>query len=206
MRTRSCLHDTFTYYTLGVASGELLRLSTGNTYDAVTVPIVGGLRLPLPPLPEQAAVVRYLDHVDRRVRRLVRAKRKLIALLTEQKQAIVHCAVTRGLDPNVPQKDSGVEWLGQVPEHWEVRRIKSLSLVKRGASPRPIADQKYFDANGEFAWVRIADVTASKRYLEKTTQRLSQLEQSLSTGVTFKKAPKAEVSQPETETLPGLDG
>jgi type I restriction enzyme S subunit len=79
-------------------------------------------RLPLPPLPEQAAIVRYIDHVDRRVRRLVRAKRKLIALLTEQKQAIIHRAVTRGLDPDVPLKDSGVEWLGEVPEHWEVRR------------------------------------------------------------------------------------
>jgi len=76
----------------------------------------------LPPLHEQAAIVRYLDHVDRRVRRLTRAKRKLIALLTEQKQAIIHRAVTRGLDPDVPLKDSGVEWLGEVPEHWEVRR------------------------------------------------------------------------------------
>ncbi len=83
-------------------------------------------RVPLPPLPEQAAIVRYLDHVDRRVRRLVRAKRKLIALLTEQKQAIIHRAVTRGLDPDVPLKDSGVEWLGEVPEHWEVRRLKFL--------------------------------------------------------------------------------
>ena len=83
-------------------------------------------RLPLPPLPEQAAIVRYLDHVDRRVRRLVRAKRKLIALLTEQKQAIIHRAVTRGLDPDVPLKDSSVEWLGEVPEHWEVRPLKFL--------------------------------------------------------------------------------
>ena len=79
----------------------------------------------LPPLPEQAAIVRYLDHVDRRVRRLVRAKRKLIALLTEQKQAIIHRAVTRGLDPDVPLKDSGVEWLGEVPEHWEVRHAQT---------------------------------------------------------------------------------
>ena len=81
-------------------------------------------KTPVPPPDEQAAIVRYLDHVDRRVRRLVRAKRKLIALLTEQKQAIIHRAVTRGLDPDVPLKDSGVEWLGEVPEHWEVRRAK----------------------------------------------------------------------------------
>ena len=82
----------------------------------------------IPPLPEQAAIVRYLDHVDRRVRRLVRAKRKLIALLTEQKQAIIHRAVTRGLDPDVPLKDSGVEWLGEVPEHWEIARAQDDCL------------------------------------------------------------------------------
>jgi len=91
------------------------------------VHIYGGelkrLALPLPPLPEQAAIVRFLDHVDRRIRRYIRAKQKLIKLLEEQKQAIIHRAVTRGLDPNVRLKPSGVEWLGDVPEHWEVVRL-----------------------------------------------------------------------------------
>ena len=84
------------------------------------------IQFPLPPLPEQRAIVRYLDYVDRRIRRYVAAKRKLIALLEEEKQAIVNQAVTRGLDPNVRLKPSGVEWLGNVPEHWEVRRAKFL--------------------------------------------------------------------------------
>ena len=78
----------------------------------------------LPPLPEQAAIVRFLDHADRRIRRYIRAKQQLIALLEEQKQAIIHRAVTRGLDPNVRLKPSGVEWLGEVPAHWEVRPAK----------------------------------------------------------------------------------
>lgn len=82
--------------------------------------------------------------------------------------------------PYAVYRESGVEWLGQVPEHWEVRRIKSLSVVQRGASPRPISSAKYFEDEGEYAWVRISDVTASDRYLEKTTQRLSPLGQSLS--------------------------
>ncbi len=138
------------------------------------------LPIVVPPAKEQAAIVRFLDHADRRSRRYIRAKQKLIKLLEEQKQAIIHRAVTRGLDPNVRLKPSGVEWLGDVPEHWEVRRVKSLSLVKRGASPRPIADPKYFDNTGEYAWVRIADVSASTRYLERTTQRLSSLGDSLS--------------------------
>jgi type I restriction enzyme S subunit len=83
----------------------------------------------VPPLPEQPAIVRFLGHVDRRIRRYIRAKQKLIKLLEEQKQAIIHRAVTRGLDPNVRLKPSGVEWLGDVPEHWEVRRLKHFAAV-----------------------------------------------------------------------------
>jgi type I restriction enzyme S subunit len=87
----------------------------------------GALRLSLPPPSEQSAIVRFLDHVDRRIRRYIHAKQKLIALLNEQKQAIIHRAVTWGLDPEVRLKPSGVEWLGDVPEHWEIRRLKYLS-------------------------------------------------------------------------------
>ena len=78
----------------------------------------------LPPLPEQTAIVQYLDYVDRRIRRYVAAKRKLIALLEEERQAVVNEAVARGLDPNVRLKPSCVEWLGDVPEHWEVVPFK----------------------------------------------------------------------------------
>ncbi len=84
------------------------------------------LLLPLPPLPEQSAIARFLTHATRRIHRYIRAKQKLIALLEEQKQAIIHRAVTRGLDPNVRMKPSGVEWLGDVPEHWEVVRLRYL--------------------------------------------------------------------------------
>ena len=80
----------------------------------------------VPPLAEQAAIVRYLDHADDRIRRYISAKERLITLLEEQKQAIIHRAVTRGLDPHVPLKPSGVEWLGDVPDHWEVRRLKHV--------------------------------------------------------------------------------
>lgn len=78
----------------------------------------------IPPLSEQSAIVRYLDYMDRRIRRYIHAKQKLIKLLEEQKQAIIHRAVTRGLDPNVKLKPSGVEWLGDVPEGWEVKPAK----------------------------------------------------------------------------------
>ena len=77
-------------------------------------------------------------------------------------------------------KNSGIEWIGEIPEHWEIKKLKRLSKVKRGASPRPIDDPKYFDDNGEFSWVRIADVSASERYLQNTIQTLSTLGASLS--------------------------
>jgi len=78
----------------------------------------------VPPVAEQTAIVRFLDHADRRFRRYIRAKQKLIKLLEEQKQTIIHQAVTRGLDPNVRFKPSGVAWLGDVPEHWVVASLR----------------------------------------------------------------------------------
>ena len=91
---------------------------------------IGGMEQPLPPLPEQAAIVRYLDHADEHIRRYVSGKQKLVRLLEEEKQAVIHRAVTRGLDPNVRFKPSGVEWLGDVPAHWEVCRTKHLFRLR----------------------------------------------------------------------------
>jgi type I restriction enzyme S subunit len=91
---------------------------------------------PLPPPSEQAAIVRFLDHAHGRIDRAIRAKRKIITLLNEQKQAIIHRAVTRGLDPSVPLKPSGIPWLGDIPQHWEVRRLRTLAnRIEQGVSP-----------------------------------------------------------------------
>ncbi len=101
-----------------------------------------GAPVPLPPLPEQAAIVRFLDHADRRIRRYIRVKQKLIALLEEQKQALIHQAVTGQIDirtgkPYQAYKPSGVEWLGDVPEHWEIKRLKSMvPRIDQGVSPQ----------------------------------------------------------------------
>jgi type I restriction enzyme S subunit len=98
--------------------------ANGVTRYGLSHAAIKSVWLPAPPLPEQAAIVRFLDHADRRIRRYIRAKQKLIKLLEEQKQAIIHRAVTRGLDPNVRLKPSGMEWLGAVPEHWDVLRCR----------------------------------------------------------------------------------
>jgi type I restriction enzyme, S subunit len=87
------------------------------------------IQTPCPPATEQAAILRFLDHTDRKIRRYIRAKQMLIKLLEEQKQAIIHRAVTRGLDADVRLKPSGVEWLGEIPEHWEVVPVGAISIL-----------------------------------------------------------------------------
>ena len=98
--------------------------------------------LPLPPFPEQRAIVRYLDHVDERIRRYVSAQERLIALLEEERQAVIHRAVTRGLDPNVRLKPSSVEWLGDVPAHWEVRRLRTVAEMRVSNVDKHVMDDE----------------------------------------------------------------
>lgn len=113
----------FDLYQRGIYNqlGAGVRSTLGPT-DLLELSVV------VPPLDEQAAIVRFLDYMDRRIRKYISAKQKLIKLVEEQKQAIIHRAVTRGLDPNVRLKPSGVEWLGDVPGHWEVMPIKRAFL------------------------------------------------------------------------------
>jgi type I restriction enzyme, S subunit len=105
---------------------DLNQYAIRTAQPLINSTIVRAHRVAVPSEPEQADIVRFLDHADGRIRPYIRAKQKLIKLLEEQRQAIVHQAVTRGLDPNVRLKPSGVEWLGEVPEHWDVRRAKRL--------------------------------------------------------------------------------
>jgi type I restriction enzyme S subunit len=87
----------------------------------------------IPSVEEQAAIMRFLSWANWRLERAIRAKRKVIALLNEQKQAIIHRAVTRGLDPSVPLTPSGVFWLGDIPQHWEVGAIgAAATLIQTG--------------------------------------------------------------------------
>ena len=138
--------------------------------------------LPLPPLPEQAAIVRYLDYTDRRIRRYVSAKRKLIALLEEEKQAVIDQAVTRGLDPSVRLKPSGVDWLGDVPEHWEVRRLSQVSGILRGKfAHRPRNDPSLYD--GPYPFIQTGDVAGASKMVMRYRQTLN--EQGLAVSTMF---------------------
>ena len=126
--------------------------------------------------------MRYLDYVDRRIRRYVSAKRKLIALLEEEKQAVVNRAVTRGLDPNVRLKPTGVEWLGDVPEHWEVRRLSQVSGILRGKfTHRPRNDPSLYD--GPYPFIQTGDVAGASKLIMRYRQTLN--EQGLAVSTMF---------------------
>jgi len=124
-----------------------LRLYTDDLYRIEAL---------LLPLPEQTAIVRFLDHYERKIRRYIRAKQKLIKLLEEQKQAIIHRAVTRGIDPNVRLKSSGVEWLGDVPDHWDIMQIRHFAKVGNGSTPSR-GNSAYW-SNGTYPWLNSSNV------------------------------------------------
>jgi type I restriction enzyme S subunit len=114
---------------------EYVRRSTGVNSSRLRLYPEQFLRIPIiaPPPDEQAAIIRFLDHADGRINRYIRAKKKLIALLNEQKQAVIHRALTRGLDPNVKLKPSGVQSLGDLPDHWEIIQLSAASsLIQTG--------------------------------------------------------------------------
>jgi type I restriction enzyme, S subunit len=112
---------------LALAKGIRER-STDFRYE-----MFGNQFVPLPPPDEQAAIVRFLDHANRKIDGFIRAKRKLIGLLNEQKQAIIHRAVTRGLHPDVPLKPSGIPWLGDIPQHWGI--VRNMALFAHRVEP-----------------------------------------------------------------------
>lgn len=119
--------------------------------------------IPLPPPAEQAAIVRFLDHWNGCLEKAIRAKRRVIVLLQEQKQAIMHRAVTRGLDPGVPLKDSGIPWLGEIPAHWEVRPLKSVCHIQSGVT---LGKDYGAQTLNEYPYLRVANVQAGYTKLD----------------------------------------
>ena len=129
--------------------------------------------IPFPPLEEQAAIVRYLDHADDCINRYISAKRRLITLLEEQRQAVIHQAVTNGLDPNVPSKQSGIGWLADVPQYWQLPQLKQVAKILRGKfSHRPRNDPALY--GGTYPFIQTGDVAAANRIIKDHRQTLNE--------------------------------
>jgi type I restriction enzyme S subunit len=180
LRPSGVVHAPFLGYACDThhAAHQKATMGRGTTIKHIYPDELRSLALPLPPPEEQAAIVRFLDWANGRLERAIRAKRKVIALLNEQKQAIIHRAVTRGLDPSVPLKPSGIPWLGDIPAHWEVRRAKQVcnAIVDcKNRTPEPVDGggyvvvrttnirQGHFNPKGSY--------TTNRRNYEVWTQR-----------------------------------
>lgn len=126
-------------------SQQSTNLATTSRTKVKAFPIL------LPPLPEQRAIADFLDRETGRIGALIGKKRRLIELLEEKRSALISHAVTKGLDPDAPMKDSGIEWLGQIPAHWEVRKLSFLSRIGNGSTPSR-ENPLYWD-DGDYPWL-----------------------------------------------------
>jgi type I restriction enzyme S subunit len=138
LRPSECLPTWLSYFCQtdaywGYVAGSQIQATIQN----VSAEKYANLYLPIPPLPEQTAIASFLDAETSKIDSLVSEQRRLIELLKEKRQAVISHAVTKGLDPDVKMKPSGIEWLGEVPEHWEVIRIKyAITSIEQGWSPQ----------------------------------------------------------------------
>jgi len=134
--------------------------------------MLGELVAPIPSPDEQAEIVRFLDRETAKIDALVTEQVQLTTLLKQKRQAVISHAVTKGLDPSVPMKDSGVEWLGEVPVHWEVKQIRQITQILRGKfTHRPRNDPAFYD--GDYPFIQTGDVTGAKRYITEFKQTLN---------------------------------
>ena len=120
------LLNIYLLYYLQAIKDLLISLGSGSIYLEVTKGTLVGVKIPLPPISEQTQIANFLDQKTGKIDELIRIKERQIELLQEQRTALINQAVTKGLDPNVEMKPSGVEWIGEIPKHWEVRRNKRI--------------------------------------------------------------------------------
>ena len=169
LRAKPSIHPQFLYLlTTDIAfrqcGTESMTGAAGQ--QRVSADFVANYQMPLPPLAEQRAIATFLDRETAKIDALVSKKERLIELLQEKRTALISHTVTKGLDPNVPIKDSGVEWLGEIPMHWEVRRLKHLTekigggKTPKGGAERYVEDGVMFlrSQNVHFGRLQLADV------------------------------------------------
>jgi type I restriction enzyme, S subunit len=157
IRGRSKAWDRYFYYAIGYPLGIINDLTFSTTVKHLSSFQVLKTRIAYPPEDEMITIVSFLDHETTKIDALVEEQKRLIELLKEKRQAVISHAVTKGLDPNVPMKDSGVEWLGEVPAHWESRKIShAFDHVGSGTTP-PSSDSLWYEG-GDIPWVTTGEL------------------------------------------------
>lgn len=165
----------FLWWLLPTYKYQLDAIATGSTFEAVSAEQLGNLCFALPSISEQSQIAAFLDHETAKIDNLIEKQQQLIELLKEKRQAVISHAVTKGLNPDVPMKDSGVEWLGEVPEHWRVGRIKNYAKIESGHTPSRTKPEYWVSCN--IPWVSLNDSKQLKEvdYIEDTFYKISEL-------------------------------
>ena len=157
--------------------GEVISRSVGVSYPAINSSDLVGLSVPAPPLAEQTQIAKFLDYETAKIDALIDKQQQLIALLKEKRQAVISHAVTKGLDPDALMKDSGVEWLGEVPAHWRSGKLKFFADLRSGHTPSR-SKPEYWE-NCYIPWFSLADVwqlrDGRQLYLGETKETISDI-------------------------------
>jgi len=132
---------------------------------------LAAMQINLPPIEEQQAIASFLDRETARIDALIQKKERMIELLKEKRIALITQAVTKGLDANVPMRDSGIEWLGEVPEHWRITSIKHIAKVVNGSTPSS-SEPDFWD--GDILWATPDDLgSLNDKYLCSTNRQIT---------------------------------
>lgn len=169
----------FFLYFLYSAVSELQVLGKGTTFLELSSDSLASFSSCFPSLPEQQAIASFLDCECGKIDTLIAEQERMIALLAEKRQAIISHAVTKGLNPNAPMKDSGILWIGMVPERWEIRKLKSISRLETGHTPSRQHPEYWVKQECKIPWFTLADVGFLRDdrniYINKTEQKISQI-------------------------------
>jgi len=163
MEVSSDFDKSFLYYFyLNLDSNKRLKPLYTGLRNTISKENFNSFKSFIPPLSEQTAIANFLDRKTELIDKAIAIKEKQIELLKERRQIIIHNAVTRGLNPNVKMKDSGVEWIGEIPEHWEVKRLKCIIDIQGGFA----FDSTYFKDEG-VQLIKIANTYLNELCLDR---------------------------------------
>ena len=150
----------FGFYWFMGFKANIVSMGYGGGQPNISQDLIKSLRLPIPPIAEQEKIANYLDEKTTKIDQAINIKKQQIELLRERRQILIHQAVTQGINPDVPLKNSGVEWIGEIPKHWEVKRLKNICEINQNSLPENT------NQNFIFKYVDIGSVTLENGILE----------------------------------------
>lgn len=167
----------FLYYVLLSSTKQLNLLGRGTTFLELSSDELGGYKIAAPSEPERVQIANFLDHETAKIDTLIEEQQSLIRLLKEKRQAVISHALTKGLNPDAPMKDSGVEWLGEVPEHWGAPKARYVATLESGHTPS--RNKPEYWENCYIPWISLSDVwqlrEGKQKYISHTKETVSDL-------------------------------